>query len=211
MIRINKGIEPIEWTRKKATPGFNEYEPIEKLREALLKEQGYICAYCMREIPVNKKDPGLNQTSKIEHLKCRHKYPNSQLDYNNMVICCPGFIDGTEHCDKSKGKQDITFNIFNPSLQNSISYLTKDGTIKSSDPQWNSEIENILKLNNSMLKMNRKEALEGVLMALDKKKWRPAEISSKLDLWKTKNTSGKHKPYCGIVIWFLEKRLRLIS
>lgn len=211
MIRINKGIEPIEWTRKKATPGFVEYKPIPELREALLKEQGYICAYCMREIPVNKKDPGQNETSKIEHLKCRHKYPDFQLDYNNMVICCPGFIDGTEHCDKSKGKQDITFNIFHPSLQSSISYLTKDGTIKSSDPQWNNEIENILKLNNSMLKTNRKKALEGVLMALDKKKWRPAEISSKLDLWKNVNKEGHHKPYCGIISWFLERRLRHLT
>jgi hypothetical protein len=128
-----------------------------------------------------------------------------------MVICCPGFIDGTEHCDKSKGNQEITFNIFLPSLQNSISYLTKDGTIKSSDPQWNSEIENILKLNNSMLKVNRKDALDGVISILEKKKWRKAEISSKLDLWKTKNTKGKHIPYCGIVIWFLEKKVRLIS
>ncbi len=211
MIKINKGAEPIEWTRKKATPGFTEYEPIEKLREALLKEQGYICAYCMREIPVKKKDSHLTETSKIEHIKCREHHSDLQLDYSNMVICCPGFIDGTEHCDKSKDNQEITFNIFHPSLQNSISYLTKDGTIKSSDPQWNSEIENILKLNNSMLKVNRKDALEGVISILEKKKWRKAEISSKLDLWKTKNTKGKHIPYCGIVIWFLEKKVRLIS
>ncbi len=209
MIKINKGIEPIEWTRKKATPGFVEYEPIPELREALLKEQGYICAYCMREIPVNKKDHGLSETSKIEHIKCREHHPDLQLDYSNMVICCPGLIDGTAHCDKSKDNLEISFNIFHPSLQNSISYSTKDGKIKSSNLVWDNEIENILKLNNSMLKVNRKDALDGVISILEKKKWRKAEISSKLDLWKTKNTNGKHKPYCGIVIWFLEKRLRL--
>lgn len=211
MIRINKGAEPVEWTRKKATPGFLEYVAIPELREALLKEQGYICAYCMREIPVNKKDPGQNEISKIEHIKCREHHPHLQLDYNNMVICCPGFIDATEHCDKSKANQEITFNIFHPSLQNSISYSTKDGKIKSTNLVWNNEIENILKLNNSILKANRKDALEGVLMVLEKKKWRKSEISAHLDLWKTKNAKGKHKPYCGIVIWFLEKRIRLIS
>ena len=208
MIRINKGAEPIEWTRKKATPGFVEYEPIPELREALLKEQGYICAYCMREIPVKKKDSHLTETSKIEHLKCREHHSDFQLDYNNMVICCPGFIDGTAHCDKSKDNQEITFNIFHPGLQSSISYSTKDGKIKSTNLVWNNEIENILKLNNSMLKVNRKDALDGILMVLAKKKWRPAEISSKLDLWKTKDTNGKHKAYCGIVIWFLEKKVR---
>lgn len=211
MIRINKGTEPIEWTRKKATPGFTEYEPIPELRDALLKEQGFICAYCMREIPVKKKDSNLSETSKIEHIKCRERNPDLQLDYSNMVICCPGYIDSTEHCDKSKGNLDITFNIFHPSLQNSISYLTKDGTIKSSNPQWNDEISSILSLNNSMLKINRKDVLDGVIMALEKKKWRPAEISSKLESWKSKDTKGKMKPYCGIVIWFLERRLKRMA
>lgn len=208
MIRINKGAEPIEWTRKKATPGFTEYAPIPELREALLKDQGYICAYCMREIPVAKKDPGLTETSKIEHIQCRERYPDQQLDYKNMVICCPGYINGEEHCDKSKGNSDISFNLFLPALQSSISYSSKDGSIKSSHQQWNDEISSILSLNNSMLKINRKDVLDGVIMALEKKKWRPAEISSKLESWKSKNTKGKMKPYCGIVIWFLERRLK---
>ena len=165
----------------------------------------------MREIPVAKKDPGLSETSKIEHIKCREHHADLQLDYNNMVICCPGYINGEEHCDKSKDNSDISFNLFLPALQSSISYSSKDGSIKSSNQQWNDEISSILSLNNSMLKINRKDVLDGVIMALEKKKWRPAEISSKLESWKSKDTKGKMKPYCGIVIWFLERRLKRMA
>jgi hypothetical protein len=80
MIRINKGTEPAEWTAKKLTSGFNKYEPITELREALLEEQGYICAYCMRSIPIEVKDKNESETSKIEHINSRDSYPPSATE-----------------------------------------------------------------------------------------------------------------------------------
>jgi len=67
MIKINKKKEPIEWTKKKLTPNFTQYSAIPELRTALLEEQGHICAYCMRRIPV--KDSNESETSKIEQIK----------------------------------------------------------------------------------------------------------------------------------------------
>src|SRR4051812_20262977 len=131
MIQIIKRQEPKAWTLKVATPGFDEYEPIPELREALLIEQGYICAYCMRRIPI--KDKGVKEASKIEHILSRENRPDLQLDYTNMVICCPGFINGEDHCDKSKGSRSVTFLPHRPFLQLSISYHSKNGEIKSSN------------------------------------------------------------------------------
>ncbi|WP_273212246.1 hypothetical protein [Runella zeae] len=205
MIRITKGHEPAEWTAYRETPGA-VYNAIPELREALLKEQGYLCAYCMRRIPV--KDPDNNETSRIDHIQSRENYEERQLDYTNMVICCPGFINSSEHCDKSKNKQEISFTAFDIHVQNSISYSTKDGTVQSSNDGWNTEINKVLCLNNSLLKINRSQVLKGIRAILEKKKWKRAELEKQLQHWSNPNADGKRSPYCGIVIWYLEKKLR---
>ncbi|WP_159471210.1 hypothetical protein [Dyadobacter sp. 3J3] len=210
MITIRKGREPREWTAKKKTEGFKEYEPIPKLRKALLKEQGNICAYCMREIPLSKRDINLSETSKIEHIKSREFHSDEQLDYDNMVICCPGCIDGNDHCDKSKKSQEISFSPFDPNVQNSITYGSKDGSIRSNREDWDRDINQILCLNNKRLKANRTSVLKGIIELLDKKHWKVAVIQQIIEEWKTPDKDGKMKPYCGIIIAFLEKRNRAI-
>lgn len=205
MITINKGNEPAEWTAYRNTPGAT-YQAIEPLRTALLNEQGHICAYCNRPIPVTNSEN--KETSRIEHIHCRDNYPERQLDYTNMVVCCPGFIDGTEHCDKSKKNHNISFTPFDPNVQQSVSYGAKEADIKSSNATWNNEIDTILKLNNKLLKKNRNETLDGVRAILDKKKWSRAHIENKLMEWTNIDNEGKYKAYCGIVIWYLNKKLR---
>ncbi len=206
MIKINKGNEPASWTQKKETPGFTQYEPTDDLRKSLLKEQGYICAFCMRQIPV--ADKGVNEKSKIEHLKSRHEHPDLQLDYNNMVVCCPGFINGNPHCDKSKDRASVTFSLFDNLFPNTIRYSIKNGTIISTNTTWNNEINDILNLNNAMLAYNRKYVLDGIKVVIDNKKWKKAKIEEKLEEWAKFDKNGKLKPYCGIVIWYLKKKLR---
>ena len=89
MRKVDKRPEPKEWVEYRQTPGA-KYEAISELRSSLLEEQGYVCAYCMRRIPV--KDRNSNETSRIEHVLSREKHPDRELDYHNMVICCPGAI-----------------------------------------------------------------------------------------------------------------------
>jgi uncharacterized protein (TIGR02646 family) len=205
MIKINKGNEPTSWRVYSLTPGV-AYQASEDLRDALLKDQGHICAYCMRTIPV--KDVGNSETSHIEHIKCRARYKELELEYSNLVICCPGIIDGTKHCDRAKGNLDILFNLFHPALQNSITYSSKDGKIKSSNTEWDNDINQKLKLNNKRLKYNRQYALDGIRFILEKKSWRRSELESILHDWSVPDQDGKLKSYCGVVIWYLEKKLR---
>ena len=210
MIQINKNMsnEPASWTAYKNTPGVS-YAPSADLRNALLKEQGHICAFCMRRIPLTKKDPKENETSKIAHLETRTNKPGKALDYDNMVICCPGNIDGNAHCDKSQGPIDVTLPFFQPQLQASISYGSYTGEVKSSEAGWNTQIQDVLKLNNNLLKLNRLETLNAIRSIMEGNKWRRAKIQEKLEEWTSFDQEGKLKPYCGIVIWYLQKKLKV--
>jgi hypothetical protein len=209
MILINKNLanEPDSWKAYKTTPGVN-YAPSNDLRNALLAEQGYICAFCLRTLPLSKRDPSENETSKIAHLLSRTNHDDRKLDYNNMVICCAGNINGQAHCDKSQGSSDVTLPMFNIQLQNSITYGAYSGEISSSDAGWDSQIKTLLNLNNTLLKLNRIEALKGIRQILENKKWTKAQIQEKLEEWTSFDNDGKLKPYCGVVIWYLQKKLR---
>jgi uncharacterized protein (TIGR02646 family) len=206
MIQINKGSEPVKWTEKKSTPNFTQYESITELREALLEEQGYICAYCMRRIPA--KDVNVDATSKIEHIKSQVDRPDLQLNYANMAICCPGNLNDEAHCDKLKGSRSVSFNLQTATLQQSITYASLDGSISSSNHIWNNEMNEILNLNHGLLKANRKEALSGIIDYLNAAGWTTQAINAKLNLWRQRNAEGKYFQFCGIVIWYLEKKLR---
>lgn len=207
MILLQKRREPVEWTRKCATDGFTKYEAIPELREALIAEQFGLCAFCMRRIPV--KDQAEKETSKIAHLLSRTRHPDQQLNYKNMVAACPGMINGTPHCDKSQESHDITLPLFRRSLQDSITYSSNDGAIKSQVPDWDAEIQNVLNLNNEMLKKNRSETLEGIRSVLDGKDWKLAQLKELLQHWENPGQDGLLKPYCGIVIWYLRRKIRL--
>ena len=205
MRKIIKNKEPKKWTEYRLTPDV-DYESIPELRESLLQEQGYICAYCMRRIP--HKDKNSNENSRIDHILSRDKHPDMKLDYGNMVICCPGAISGNFHCDKFKVEEDITFSLFNDSFIPTLKYSTKTGKIKSSNPDWDAEMNNILNLNHEILKANRLEALNGVITSLVGKQWTTGEVRRKLEEWNNKDKQGRFKPYCGIVIWYLNKKLK---
>jgi len=212
MIRINKqpAHEPQSWVDYRNTPGA-DYSPSADLRNALLAEQGYICAFCMRRVPVAKRDPNEAEYSKIAHVLSRTNHGERKLRFDNMVICCPGNINGTAHCDKSQGSADITLPLFNIQLQNSIFYGNYTGEIKSGNADWNTEMNSLLCLNNETLKNNRTQTLEGIRAVLEKKKWTKAELQNKLDEWTNFDAAGRLKPYCGIAIWYLEKKLRQMN
>jgi uncharacterized protein (TIGR02646 family) len=183
-----------------------DYEAIPELRDSLLNEQGYICAYCMRRIPV--RDDNSNETSRIEHIKSRTNFPHLKFDYNNMIICCPGAINTDIHCDKKKGDSNISFNIFDENFIDTIFYKTKNGIMESSNLQWNEDINEVLNLNNELLKQNRKAVIEGIVEVLGKNVWSEAQLSSQLIKWKSFDKEHKLKEYCGIVIWYLTQKTR---
>jgi len=206
MIRIHKGKEPHTWFLYRTTTANAEYKRIPELVMALLREQGYICAYCTRRIPTKSKEDQ-NTNSKIDHIRSQADNAGLQLSYDNMAICCPGYLDRKEHCDTLKKKQNLTFDLYSDTLQNGITYGSKDGKLESSNAGWQKEIETVLNLNHPRLSSNRAGRLSGLKRVLKKGKWNKSSLTKKLGTWTDFDAAGKKKEYCGIVIWYLKRKL----
>lgn len=91
MIEIKKGKEPPELLayRKKKYAAYDNMprEVHEAVLESLMKEQGYLCAYCMCKIPQTGKMP----SATIEHWEPQSKTSEDKaLDYRNMLAVCNG-------------------------------------------------------------------------------------------------------------------------
>lgn len=229
MILIKKNKEPKEWTEYRNTPGV-DYQAIPELVQSLLKEQGYICAYCMRRIPkkdkIYKKDGAnfvyTNEDHRIEHIKSRELHDDLKLDYTNMVVCCPGHIGTEDHCDRLKGAKDISFSPLDQQFIDTIKY-SSDGTIISTNEAYNKEINDTLNLNTELLKRNRKAMLIEVITKINvncKKgtNWDKKTLESYLYKYSEKHSEKdkegvkeKYYPYCGVVSWFLQKKLRTLG
>ena len=211
MIKIIKDKESKEWEEYRNTEGV-DYQSIPELVDSLLKEQGYICAYCMRRIPC--KDNISNENHRVEHILSREKHPDKKLDYKNMVICCPGHIGEENHCDRLKGDRDISFNLFDENFIRTLSYKS-DGKIISSNVTFDNEINEVLNLNTSLLKANRKEIWRVVTRELNTlkgdKPWNKTTLNKCLEKYSNKHEKdGKMQfiPYCGIFIYNIQKKLR---
>ncbi|MBD5339004.1 MAG: hypothetical protein HDR98_07785 [Bacteroides sp.] len=210
MITIKKSVEPRSWLLHRLTEGA-DYEATEDLRNALLRDQGFICAYCMRRIPV--KDNGTGETSRIEHIKPQSLLTRTErMDYGNLVICCPGAIGSTAssatHCDRRKGESPLSFSPLDPHAVETLRYRG-DGTIESTDAGINEDINNILNLNNPLLKLNRKQVRTTLISMIGKGNWKKSDLEKILTDFRQKDSEGRLKEYCGVIISFIEKRLRV--
>lgn len=211
MRAIAKGAEPVVLGQYRAVPGAvydgGDFTPVkDTIREALLKEQGGLCAYCMQRIRAG--------TMKVEHWHCRDKYGEESLDYRNMLGCCSGNEGqprNNQHCDTRKGNDDISLNPANPAHHGRMNIRYEgDGTIRSDDPQVDQEINNTLNLNWYRLRRNRKAVVEAVIQALSSNPGSRtrSEVQRLIDFWNTPQTEGFLREYCGVAVYFLTKKLR---
>ncbi len=100
-----------------------------EIRQCLLEEQHYLCAYCMSPI----KNEALHMT--IEHLLPLSKCKDQVLEYKNYLGVCKGGADLPRNrskcicCDASKGNQELQcVNPLDEQQMNQIRYLS-DGII----------------------------------------------------------------------------------
>lgn len=149
METVNKGPEPAAWRDYRNTPGA-DFSATKELKFALLKEGGFVCAYCGRRIPCqdpmpddcpeeNAKEHAMthrNDTMHVEHFCPRELMQSAaeRMDYRNLIACCPGFISKigngrkaglySSHCDHRKGARVLHLNIFQPNLGDKFTYNT---------------------------------------------------------------------------------------
>lgn len=213
MKRIVKGREPQSLLQHRLKPfaDYDNYPEKDELRTSLLSEQGHICCYCMQRISIDKM--------KIEHWKSQDDYEELQLNYNNLLGACQGgegSPNHLQHCDTKKGNTEITINpVDNLRICEDLIKYLGNGEIASDDVTINNDLNQVLNLNMQTLVNNRKEVLELVLKQLKnqypKGDWTEAILNKKIQQWSDKQSDGKYKPYCQIVIYHFKKKLSSIS
>ncbi len=212
MLNIHKSREPKSLTEHRChADACYENMPKEartELKNALLTEQGYICAYCMGRISEN--------TMKVEHVASRKEVPAKQVDYSNLVACCRG-NEGTprdqQHCDTYKRHASLSKNPANIAdrVEERIEYEQSTGRVYSTNEPFNDEIDNLLHLNIPSLCHNREavwRAVRKYMMNRIPQQATAETIQRILSPWEELNRHGRHKEYAGIVRFFLKKRLK---
>lgn len=217
MLYIEKRQEPPELLQEKKK-GLADYDglygaPKIAVQQSLLKEQGCLCAYCMRRISL--------ETLQIEHYIPQHPQdedydPALSIDYHNMLAVCIGnkkqagvFENLT--CDQHRRNTPLTVNPLDRTSIDKIKYKT-DGTIYSDDPDIEKDLDDILNLNcpASYLKENRKAALDEIKKVLYKRFPRKKVPKQQLERMLThfqELHDGKYVAFAGIVIWYLKRQI----
>ena len=231
MIAIKMGNIPKELTKHKNAkskdfkPTFDNLstEAKEELKESLLKEQGYICAYCMKKINENAMS--------IEHFLSKSRYNGTienhkdfSLDYKNLLAVCENH---NIHCDKFRS--NCTEKLGNKTVQKEFlhlpnpkefhkhnirfDYSKNNFRISCNDKNIEQDIETLLNLNCQTLTINRENAWLIVKKQLQKKNkqetdWANSEPvireAKRIYLLHQHNTT-KNEPYCGFICSMLEK------
>jgi len=212
MRHINKGKEPRELTRYRSSDRNVTYEDFrdkDVLSSALAKEQGYLCAYCMQRIEPDAAH------MKIEHWKAQSTHRELQLIWRNMLGVCKGGEGRprkTQHCDSARGNRELAITPLDHPDQH-LRY-TKDGEILANRPDFQLDIDTKLNLNVEMLKRSRREVLESVREGLKRtgdSAFTEAALQRQIRRLKQKDGDGKYVPFCQVMIFFLEKKLRAVQ
>lgn len=221
MREIRKGHEPVGLTQHRCDPGATfkglPSSTKESIQKQLLKEQGHICAYCMKRI--NK------QQMKVEHWHCQDKYPDEQLDYQNMLGACLGHEGepySQQTCDTRKGNQRLKYNPADPSrCIESRTHFLGNGKIQSDEIEddvdgqisFDRQLNEVLNLNHPRLVKNRMLVWNAVHDALAHKPGSrtSAEIQKLLDQWNRPNQQGQLREYCAVAVYYLRKRLKRLE
>jgi uncharacterized protein (TIGR02646 family) len=208
MRNITKGREPASLTQHRATPfaDYDNYLDKDTLRACLVSEQRGICCYCMQSIrPVDS-------AMKIEHWRSQDQHPEDQLTYSNLLASCmggDGQRNSVKHCDTAKGNKDLSRNPANRGhhVEDLIRYLG-DGTIASSDVQFDGELSEVLNLNAAHLRNGRLAALWAlqkmlsVRGSLTKQQWEKL-----FGEWSGTSHTNDLQPFCGVIVYWIQKKL----
>lgn len=212
MRAITKGQEPRSLVehRANAHSDYANYADKNSLRGALVREQCGLCCYCMARVEAT------GTGMKIEHWRCQSRNADVELAYLNLLAAClggHGQPEALQHCDTRKGEQDLKFNPANVAhrIEQRIRF-EMDGTIASSDTDFDAQLNDVLNLNLSLLKNRRKGVLTGILDWWKSEKARlrgpvPTEQVARKRAQRAGDGAGHLTPFDPVAVWWLDQRL----
>ena len=180
------------------------------LGKALVTEQRGLCCYCMGKISAE------SGKMKIEHWRSRANFPEEQAVYRNLLAAClggQGRPRRLQHCDTYKKDACLKWNPADPirDVENWILYEL-DGTILSSDEEFNDQLSCVLNLNVAELRNRRRGVIDGILAwwRHERNKIRGQVSRSTLVDMQNDLTGGVDTldEYCQVAVWWLEQRIK---
>ena len=222
MIVVQRGKEPNSLLAFRKQNPDADYEDmptnvLKDVRSQMWKEQGHLCAYCMKKID----DP---RDVRVEHCKPRH--PQDEIEHDKKAtlefkwmlgVCYGNSIEkGVKPeditCDAHKGNAELTINPFDKLSVRKIKYKA-DGSIYSDDADINKDVAETLNLNCQALSLP--QTRKNVLMAEKNRIMRKCKGKSQdafmRELERTYEKLVQERnliPYCGIIISWLEEKLK---
>lgn len=212
MRAITKGHEPRSLVEHRASmhSDYGNFADKDGLRAALVRDQRGLCCYCLNRIEATRAE------MKIEHWRCQSRHADLELAYSNLLAAClggHGQPEAKQHCDTRKGEQDLKFNPADPAhrIEQRIRFEL-DGTIASSDDEFNSQLNDVLNLNLPLLKNRRKGVLTAILEWWKSEKARlkgpvPKEQLARERARRVGDGAGYLMPFQSVTVWWLDQRI----
>ncbi|NES01326.1 MAG: TIGR02646 family protein, partial [Symploca sp. SIO1B1] len=220
-----KGQEPESFTKWKAQanedwqPRFEDLRSQEKrdVYAALLQEQGYLCCYCMIRITnSNNSAQAGNEDSDpchIEHLKPQEKFPQLDLDYNNLLASCKAEQSKTNppppsRCGYKKDNwydEKLLVSPLQPDCESFFRYSITGEIMPVADPEKHTAAQATIErlgLNLDRLRDKRKRVMDDILDIIDT--LTDEEIDQLIQGLKKRNAQGQYEPFSTAVVFVLQ-------
>ena len=223
MKHIVKGNEPNSLQKYRTTTpnaSYSGFPAASDVREALLKEQGFICAYCMNRISADLNAQNKPKTE-IEHYRSQHRHPKLDLVFSNMLGVCNGNAGKAKHkliCDKAKStfdqSNDLTIDPLRIERINQLHY-TLEGEIFSLNEVIEDDLNRILNLNEEALKEERRtvyvQMKKKIKSLKDSVRGRNTKFRALLhkerSRWSTRDDNNRFNSFCGVRLYLIDKEL----
>lgn len=213
---INKNSSPIAYDKycKRKDAAYSDLQNnnvIKKvLKKSLLKEQGYICCYCGCKITEDNMI--------IEHLLPRSRYPNIELDYNNLLASCDGGRKKRtennkintqknniipECCDSAKKNNEIKITPLMPKCEESFLFDDEGKIYPMPGNTDAKDTINVLSLNAPSLNHKRKAAIEAYKYIVDEN-----NCQVFLEDIEKCNANFEYEPFCFVIKFYIEKFIK---
>ena len=223
MVIIKKGPPPeslIAFQHREGAAYSSVDFPRQDVYDALLREQGGLCAYCMCRITAKNihiehwiPQKGEFYADKYSQEDC----DKMAIDFRNMLGVCPGgrgLPPAKTTCDNHRQNAYIEANPQRQSTIDSLQY-GRDGSISSSDVQINFDISVTLNLNEATLCANRKSAWNACLNIMKRQRnngtWTKAMLDKQISHYEQRDSEGNRPPYAGIILYWLRKYRQRIT
>jgi uncharacterized protein (TIGR02646 family) len=182
-----------------------------ELREQLLREQKYVCAYCGQKLLIVENENGVAKM-KTEHFTPQNDKIENDLNYRNLLGCCLGGqnMKGECYCDSKKGETPLLY-VQNPSILSNrdrtirykVSVKSEEVLILSSDTNKDNELNKVLNLNHQYLQSRRFQIWKNEIHRQLGEKWTVVRAEQiRQAYFDTPN--GQHKEFKDFVLWYLD-------